>query len=100
MNNNFEREILKKLLQNTSYAVYKSSLIEMQRTEFEKLTEEMFPGTRMSRYELELEHHPSIQTNVTDKDMLLVHIDMALDEGDSELFQLLTDELKAMEVSV
>jgi len=47
-----------------------------------------------------LEHHPSIQTAITDKDMLLLHIDMALDAGDLELFMHLTNELKGMEVLV
>ena len=47
-----------------------------------------------------LECHPSIQTSVTDEDMLLVQIDMALDERDMELFVRLTDELKGMGVLV
>lgn len=46
------------------------------------------------------EHHPSIKTVVTDKDMLLIHIDMALDAGDMEMFMRLTDELRGMEVPV
>lgn len=45
-----------------------------------------------------LEHDPSIQTDITDIDMLLLHIDIALDSGDSELFMQLTNELKGMEV--
>lgn len=47
-----------------------------------------------------LEHHPSIETDVTDEDMLLLQIDMALDSGDMELFMRLTDELKGMGVLV
>lgn len=54
----------------------------------------------MQRSYRELEHHPSIQTDITDKDMLLIRIDMALDAGDSELFMHLTNELKGMEVLV
>ena len=45
-----------------------------------------------------LEHHPSIKTGVTDKDMLLLQIDMALDAEDMEMFMQLTNELKGMEV--
>ncbi len=46
------------------------------------------------------EHHPSIQTAITDKDMLLLHIDMALDIENEELFKLLTAELRVMEALV
>lgn len=41
-----------------------------------------------------LEHHPQIETNVTDADILKLHIDIALDTGDKELFMELTDQLK------
>lgn len=44
-----------------------------------------------------IECSPSIKTNVTDKDMLLLRIDMALDSGDEEAFRLLTDELGELE---
>ena len=43
------------------------------------------------------ECHPSIKTNITDKDLLLMHIDIALDSGDEKQFKLLTEELKATE---
>ncbi|WP_438298410.1 IDEAL domain-containing protein [Sporosarcina sp. FA15] len=56
-----------------------------------KLMTEMSEGSKMSREYLE--HHPSIETDVTDKDMLLLQIDMALDDGDMELFMRLTNEL-------
>jgi len=46
-----------------------------------------------------LEHDPRIKTSITDKDMLLLNIDMALDGGDAEMFTLLTDELKVLEQS-
>lgn len=44
-----------------------------------------------------IECHPSIKTSVTDKDMLLLRIDMALDGGDEEMFKLLTDGLRELE---
>ncbi|KAA0941600.1 IDEAL domain-containing protein [Sporosarcina sp. ANT_H38] len=47
-----------------------------------------------------LEHHQSIKTDVTDKDMLLLQIDRALDAKDVEMFMQLTDELNGMEVLV
>lgn len=46
-----------------------------------------------------LECHEGIQTDVTDEDMLLLQIDMALDSGDEELFMQLTKALNGMEVS-
>lgn len=47
-----------------------------------------------------LEYDDSIQTDVTDEDMLLLQIDYALDSGDEERFMLLTGELKGMGVLV
>lgn len=58
----------------------------------------MFNGTNERRRHLE--HHHSIQTSITDKDMLLLKVDMALDEGDMEKFMKLTGELNGMEVFV
>lgn len=43
-----------------------------------------------------IECHPSIETDIADKDMLLLRIDMALDSGDEEVFGLLTGELKGL----
>ena len=60
--------------------------------------QEAFDGTNERRRYLE--HHKSIQTDVTDKDMLLLQIDHALDSGDEERFMQLTDELKGMGVLV
>lgn len=57
---------------------------------------EISERSKMSRHYLE--HHPSIETDVTDEDMLLMQIDMALDMWDMQLFMQLTDELKGMEV--
>ena len=62
------------------------------------ISSEISERSKMSREYLE--HHPSIKTDVTDEDMLLLQIDMALDSGDMELFMQLTDELKGMEVLV
>ena len=42
----------------------------------------------------EMEHAPDIQCGITDEDMLLLRIDMALDTGDVELFMQLTNALK------
>lgn len=47
----------------------------------------------------QLEHDPRIKTSLTDKDMLLLHIDMALDAGDVDAFMRLTKGLNEMEVS-
>lgn len=44
------------------------------------------------------EHDPRIKTSLTDKDMLLLHIDMALDSGDVDTFMQLTEALNGMEV--
>lgn len=44
----------------------------------------------------ELEHHENIKTNVADKDLLKLHIDMALDDGNEALFLELTNKLKAL----
>ncbi|WP_192597941.1 IDEAL domain-containing protein [Sporosarcina limicola] len=47
-----------------------------------------------------MENHPSIKTDVTDKDMLMVQIDHALDDRDEDRFTLLTNELKVKGVLV
>ena len=44
-----------------------------------------------------LEHDPRIKTSLTDKDMLLLHIDMALDAGDVDAFMGLIEALKSFE---
>ena len=44
----------------------------------------------------QLEHDPSIKTTITDTDMLLFHVDMALDAGDEDAFMQLTAELRNM----
>ncbi len=93
MNSDHEREKLKNLMGNFSVAVYVDALTEMGKINSRKLTAEMSKELKMSR--LYLEHHPSIETDVKDKDMLL-QIDMALDVGDMEIFMQLTDELKGM----
>lgn len=41
-----------------------------------------------------LEHDPNIKTTVTDRDMLLLHIDIALDERDEVAFKALARELE------
>ncbi|WP_399632520.1 IDEAL domain-containing protein [Sporosarcina sp. SG10008] len=71
--------------------MYTNALGEMGKINSRKLMAEMSEGSKMSREYLE--HHPSIETDVTDKDMLLLQIDMALDDGDMELFMRLTNEL-------
>ncbi|MET3657144.1 IDEAL domain-containing protein [Sporosarcina sp. FSL K6-1540] len=71
--------------------MYTNALGEMGKINSRKLMTEMSEGSKMSREYLE--HHPSIETDVTDKDMLLLQIDMALDDGDMELFMRLTNEL-------
>jgi len=71
--------------------VYTNALGEMGKINSRKLMTEMSEGSKMSREYLE--HHPSIETDVTDKDILLLQIDMALDDGDMELFMRLTNEL-------
>jgi hypothetical protein len=90
--NNRDSELLRKMMQSTSYAMYANIVAEMQKTETRKLMSEMFENGKLSRWYWE--HHPSINTDVTDKDMFLLHIDMALDNGDAELFKLLRDELR------
>ncbi|MEK4403468.1 IDEAL domain-containing protein [Sporosarcina sp. FSL K6-6792] len=72
--------------------------LQMQNTDTRKLVPGIFIGT--DEHRLYLEYHPSIKTDVTDEDMLLVQIDMALDAGDMEMFMRLTDELKGMGVLV
>ena len=98
MNNDYEREKIKRLIKSFSYAVYANALAEMGKINSRKLMAEMSEESKMSREYLE--HHPSIETGITEKDMLLLQIDMALDAGDMELFLQLTDELKGMEVLV
>lgn len=44
-----------------------------------------------------LEFSPSIKTEITDADMLRIHIDIALDNGDKVLFMKLTDQLSQIE---
>lgn len=44
-----------------------------------------------------LEFSPSIDTNITDADMLRIHIDIALDNGDKDLFMKLTEQLMQIE---
>lgn len=70
--------------------------LQMQNTDVRKLMPEMFDGTNEHRRYLE--HHPSIQTSVTDEDMLLLQIDHALDDGDEDRFALLTNELQTMDI--
>lgn len=54
---------------------------------------------RSPTYE-ELEHSKSIQTVLTDADILRIQIDGALDCGDEVLFMKLTDQLKEVSESV
>ncbi|MEK5070278.1 IDEAL domain-containing protein [Sporosarcina sp. FSL K6-1508] len=98
MNSDHQREEFKKLMEGFSFAVYANALAEIGKINSRKLMAEMSEESKMSRQYLE--HHPSIETNVTDKDMLLLQIDMALDAKDMKLFMRLTDELKGMEVLV
>lgn len=44
----------------------------------------------------QLEHDPSIKTAMTGRDMLLLHVDMALDEGNEDAFIQLAAELRNM----
>ena len=87
--NNHDKDFIKKMMM----ASFPSVFAEVRQIDFEE-----FKETKMSRDYLE--HHPSIETAITDEDMLLLQIDMALDAGDMELFMQLTDELKGMEVLV
>ncbi|KAA0944095.1 IDEAL domain-containing protein [Sporosarcina sp. ANT_H38] len=98
MNNDHEREKLKRLMEGISFAVYANAFAEMGKINSQIFTTEMSDESKMSRQYLE--HHPSIKTDVTDKDMLLLQIDMALDAGDMDMFKKLTDELKGMEVLI
>lgn len=95
MNNDRERELIRSLIQNATFAVYG---MEMQKLYTRNFTTDMPGESKMSRDYLE--HHPSIKTDVTDKDMLLLQIDLALDAKDMKLFVRLTDELKGMGVLV
>ena len=97
MDNNHDREKFKRLMEGFSLAVYADALTEMGKINSRKLMAEISEESKMSRQYLE--YHSSIETGVTDKDMLLLQIDMALDLGEMELFMQLTDELKGMEVS-
>ncbi len=54
-------------------ALISSISAEMQKIDCRKIMAEMSEGTQMSRQYLE--HHPSIETGVTDKDILLLQID-------------------------
>ena len=92
MNNDHEREKFKRLMEGFSLAVYTNALTEMGKINSRKLMAEMSEEPKMSREYLE--HHHSIKTDVTDRDMLLLQIDMALDDGDMELLMQLTEELK------
>ncbi|QNK89418.1 IDEAL domain-containing protein [Sporosarcina sp. resist] len=98
MNNDHEREKFKRLMEGFSFALYANALAEIKKIDTSKVMARMSEETKMSRQYLE--HHPSIKTDVTDKDMLLLQIDMALDSGDMEMFMRLTDELKGMGVLV
>ena len=98
MNSDHQREVFKKLMEGFSFAVYANALAEIRKINSRQLMAEMSEESKMSRQYLE--HHPSIETVVTDKDMLLLQIDMVLDAKDMKLFVRLTDELKGMEVLV
>ncbi|QNK87771.1 IDEAL domain-containing protein [Sporosarcina sp. resist] len=98
MNNDREREKFKRLMEGFSFAVYANALAEMGKINSRKVMNEISEESKMSRQYLE--HHPSIETDVTDKDMLLLQIDMTLDVKDMEMFMQLTDELKGIKVLV
>ncbi|WP_421100974.1 IDEAL domain-containing protein [Sporosarcina psychrophila] len=98
MNNDHEREKFKRLMEGFSFAVYANALAEMGKINSRKVMNEISEESKMSRQYLE--HHPSIKTDVTDEDMLFLQIDMALDDGDMEMFMQLTNELKGMGVLV
>lgn len=90
-----DHDFLKKMMKA---ALLSGVFAEIQKIDTRTVAKELFDGTNARRQYLE--HHPSIQTDVTDRDMLLLHIDMAIDAGDSELFMQLTSKLKEMEVLV
>lgn len=72
---------------------------ELIRVKFMKMAFGIIESERELSY-YEMEHAHDIQCGITDEDMLLLRIDMALDTGNVELFMQLTDQLKEMEVLV
>ena len=82
MNNDHEREKFKRLMESFSIAECANALGEMGKINSRKLMAEMSEGSKIFRQYLE--HHPSIETDITDEDMLLLQTDMALDAGDME----------------
>ena len=53
--------------------------MQMQKIDTQKLMGEMFEDGKLSRRYIE--YHPSVWTDVSDEDMLLLQIDHALDCG-------------------
>ncbi|MEK4715098.1 MULTISPECIES: hypothetical protein [Sporosarcina] len=64
MNNDYEREKIKRLIESFSLAVYTNALGEMGKLNSPKLTAELSEESKMSREYLE--HHPSIETGITE----------------------------------
>ncbi|MEK3935949.1 IDEAL domain-containing protein [Sporosarcina sp. FSL W7-1349] len=79
-------EIIRRLMRDAMFAAMHAQQIEVYRA---------FGHLKVSYFDLE--YSPKIQTRLTDMDMLLLRIDMALDAGDKKQFLLLTDQLKEVE---
>ncbi|WP_342512817.1 IDEAL domain-containing protein [Sporosarcina sp. FSL K6-1522] len=92
-------DFIKKLMMASMQMSLNSALTDLQNDS--KLRERLREAFRLTDKQYRsLECHDSIQTDVTDADMLLLQIDHALDCGDAERFMALTDELKGMGVLV
>lgn len=79
-------EIVRRMMRDAFFAAMHAQQIEVYRA---------FGYQKVSYFDSE--YNPKIQTRLTDMDMLLLRIDMALDAGDKEQFLLLTDQLKEVE---
>lgn len=96
--NNQNNDLFGNMMNAAIRAALTQSLADLQNDIIKrKKTQGMIGTNERRRY---LENHHSIQTSVTDKDMLLLQIDLALDVRDMELFLRLTNELKGIGVLV
>jgi len=71
MNNDHEREKLKRLMEGFSLAVYANVLTEMGEINSRKLMADMSEESKMSRQYFE--YNPSNKINVTDEDVGIIH---------------------------
>ncbi len=85
---NYEKELARMLSVSGLYSNLVRSALESEKIN----------SISKDQYE-KLECHSSIKTSVTDRDMLKIQIDHALDTGNKDLFLQLSQELKETSLS-